>query len=213
MGHLLESGEAARQTRQRLEGHPDKLVELVERIASASEVLVDEILGRSRDRRACEVRQEVWRRMSVAGYTLLEIGRLWERDHTTILHGVRLARGRRQHEIESPSTYARTVGQTVRAMRNRRGQSLAVMATAVDVSIGVWTKLEAGETAMTVAQLRKIARALGVEPWEVLRRADERFAERCALDHQPSTINLQPENEKENERCAPRTDTVGPLEP
>ena len=48
------------------------------------------IFGRGRRSRAVLARQEAfWRAYNETGASLTEIGRFWDRDHTTILHGIR----------------------------------------------------------------------------------------------------------------------------
>ncbi|MCC6651556.1 MAG: helix-turn-helix transcriptional regulator [Candidatus Eisenbacteria bacterium] len=51
--------------------------------------------------------------------------------------------------------------------------TLQAMATGVALaSPSGWSRVETGETAMTVGQLRRAARRLGVAPWVLVRQAD-----------------------------------------
>lgn len=55
-----------------------------------------EIVGKSRKQKICEVRFEIWSDLQLAGYSLPQIGRLFNKDHTTILSGIRSYNGRRR---------------------------------------------------------------------------------------------------------------------
>jgi len=50
----------------------------------------DEIMGRSRKRKFVRARQEMMSRYRAAGYTLCQIGELFDRDHSTVLHAIRM---------------------------------------------------------------------------------------------------------------------------
>lgn len=47
------------------------------------------LFGESRQRQDVAARREVWRKMKDDGFSLSEIGRLTNRDHSTVLHGLR----------------------------------------------------------------------------------------------------------------------------
>ncbi len=68
--------------------------------------------------------------------------------------------------------YAEVVGHVVRGARELRRMDLATMATAVALSSSGWSRVETGETTMTLAHLRRAAHTLGLEPWELVQRAD-----------------------------------------
>ncbi len=54
-----------------------------------------------------------------------------------------------------------------------RGIPLLSMAEAADLStVSGWSRVETGDTTMTLAQLRKAARLLGMEPWVLVQQAD-----------------------------------------
>jgi chromosomal replication initiation ATPase DnaA len=75
------------------------LLALVREISTRRGVLLDELCGRQRARSVSRARQEVWWRMRhhpERYYSLLEIARLFGRDHGTVLAGVR-AHDRRLH--------------------------------------------------------------------------------------------------------------------
>ena len=67
-------------------------------VASARGVPVAQILSHRRTRRIAEARQEAWSRIyalraggpsHTAVYSLPQIGGWFDRDHTTVLHGIR----------------------------------------------------------------------------------------------------------------------------
>lgn len=53
------------------------------------EVSAQDILGESRTRSIAQARQVVFYRLHTSGFSLSQIGRLLQRDHSTVLHGVR----------------------------------------------------------------------------------------------------------------------------
>lgn len=52
------------------------------------------LIGSSRQRRVAWPRQDAFRMCYEAGHTMEEIGRFFDRDHTTVLYGIRCARKR-----------------------------------------------------------------------------------------------------------------------
>jgi chromosomal replication initiation ATPase DnaA len=67
------------------------LLELVEQVSARRGVVVDELCGRTRSRSVSWARQEVWwhmRNHPERYYSLLEIARLFGRDHATISAGI-----------------------------------------------------------------------------------------------------------------------------
>jgi chromosomal replication initiation ATPase DnaA len=74
------------------------LLPLLEHICERRGVVIDDVCGRARSRSVARARQELWwsiRHHPQRSYSLLEIARLFRRDHTTVSHGV-LAHARRQ---------------------------------------------------------------------------------------------------------------------
>lgn len=61
--------------------------------AEAHHTTVEETLGRGRNLCAVRARWALWRLMSDAGLSSVEIGRLTERDHTTILAALKGGKG------------------------------------------------------------------------------------------------------------------------
>jgi chromosomal replication initiation ATPase DnaA len=54
---------------------------------------IDDILGRSRLRRFAEVRELYWYLLLLNGFTIMEIARLNEREHGTVISGIRRIKG------------------------------------------------------------------------------------------------------------------------
>lgn len=52
-------------------------------------VTFEEIFSQSRRKRIAHARFEVWHLMRKSGFSLTEIGEVFDRDHTSILHGLR----------------------------------------------------------------------------------------------------------------------------
>jgi transcriptional regulator with XRE-family HTH domain len=77
---------------------------------------------------------------------------------------------RRRAQPKDP--YAAIVGSVVRTHRQNQGISLQAMAEAMGMSTSGWSRVETGTTVMVVAQLRKAARRLHLEPYEIMRVAD-----------------------------------------
>lgn len=73
-------------------------------IARQHKVLPEEITGRSLSRKITPIRQEaMWMVNRRAGLSLTETGRLFDRDHTTVLHGVRKVEERISEDVQLSS--------------------------------------------------------------------------------------------------------------
>lgn len=68
--------------------------------------------------------------------------------------------------------YNTLVGKAIEELRAKLGVTQAAMAAALEVGQSAYSKLESGQTAMTLAQLRLIAVHLHCEPHEILKKAD-----------------------------------------
>ncbi|MET0793700.1 MAG: helix-turn-helix transcriptional regulator [Polyangiaceae bacterium] len=80
--------------------------------------------------------------------------------------------------MEQVTFYGQVVGQVIRVRRELQGTSLATMATSLALaSASGWSRVETGDTAITLAQLRKAAKTFGVEPWKMVREADHLAAQ------------------------------------
>lgn len=74
---------------------PQPVRDIVRAVAAEYGVSAVDILGPSRERVVSIPRQEAMRRAYEDGLTLAEIGRALGRDHTTVMHGIAVARLRR----------------------------------------------------------------------------------------------------------------------
>jgi transcriptional regulator with XRE-family HTH domain len=75
--------------------------------------------------------------------------------------------------MEAATSYMQIVGQVVRGRREMQGIALLSMAEAADLAtVSGWSRVETGDTTMTLAQLRKAARLLNMDPWVLVQQAD-----------------------------------------
>jgi transcriptional regulator with XRE-family HTH domain len=74
--------------------------------------------------------------------------------------------------LEQATFYGQIVGQVIRGRRELQGITLAAMSQSMDLSPSGWSRVETGDTAMSITQLRRAARRLGMQPSEIVRQAD-----------------------------------------
>jgi transcriptional regulator with XRE-family HTH domain len=75
--------------------------------------------------------------------------------------------------MQQVTFYGQLVGQVIRGRREMQQLSLMTMAkSAALASPSGWSRIETGDTSMTLVQLRKAAHTLGMEPSDILRQAD-----------------------------------------
>lgn len=67
----------------------------VKDVAREFGLTIDTLIGRSLEPKICRVRQIIWYRAHAEGYSLPQIGKVFGRDHTTIMHGIRNEKKRR----------------------------------------------------------------------------------------------------------------------
>jgi transcriptional regulator with XRE-family HTH domain len=80
--------------------------------------------------------------------------------------------------MQQETFYGQIVGQVIRGRRELQGITLATMAAGLALaSPSGWSRVETGDTAITLAQLRKAAKTFGVEPWKMVRDADRLAAQ------------------------------------
>jgi len=66
-----------------------EILSLIKRLARAHHVTVDELLGRDRTPAASHARQALWEALNATGHwSLVRLGKVFGRDHVTILHGI-----------------------------------------------------------------------------------------------------------------------------
>jgi transcriptional regulator with XRE-family HTH domain len=74
-------------------------------------------------------------------------------------------------------TYPALVGQVVAHLREGKGIKQGDAATAIGLSQSAYSRLEKGESVMSISQLRKVANFLGMQPSELLFTVDSYEAE------------------------------------
>lgn len=75
-----------------------RMAEIAKAVAMRSGLQVDDLRNASRVRPLCDARQEAMLQMVEAGFTTTQVGRFLRRDHSTVVHGVQVARARRMEE-------------------------------------------------------------------------------------------------------------------
>jgi transcriptional regulator with XRE-family HTH domain len=70
------------------------------------------------------------------------------------------------------TNYESIVCQTLVHLREQKGVSQAFLAEKVDVSRPTWSRIESGQTSLSIDQLEMAAQALGVKPHKILEAAD-----------------------------------------
>src|SRR3989304_6828751 len=76
--------------------------------------------------------------------------------------------------------YTPLVGQVLLGHRGRKSLHQNDLATALGVSQSAYSRIEQGDTTISISQLRVIARRLGIAPGDLLREADG-LAERLRM--------------------------------
>jgi transcriptional regulator with XRE-family HTH domain len=75
------------------------------------------------------------------------------------------------------ASYPAVVGAVLLARRKELGLSQSNLADAVGLTVSTWSRIENGESALTIEQLAAAAQALGVAPSALLQVAEEKIAE------------------------------------
>lgn len=80
-----------------------RMAEIAAAVAFANDLTLAELKSDGRTQKISWPRQDAMLAMQEAQFSLSQIGRFFKRDHTTVLHGVRAAKLRRQQAIPLPS--------------------------------------------------------------------------------------------------------------
>ena len=91
--------------------------------------------------------------------------------------------------------YNTLVGKAIDAVRTKAGVTQSDIAMALDIGQSAYSKLESGQAAMTLAQLRTIAACLKCEPYQILQQADY-------LAHELERNGVQVPTKKEDNKAA-----------
>ena len=73
--------------------------------------------------------------------------------------------------------YPVLVGQVIQARRNQMGLHQSQVADAIGLSRSAYSRIESGDTSMTLSQLRPVARVFGLAPGQILAEADRYAAQ------------------------------------
>jgi transcriptional regulator with XRE-family HTH domain len=75
-------------------------------------------------------------------------------------------------QLKPATTYPAIVGCLLAEARGKRGLDQAALAAKVGISQSTWSRIERGDSSLTVEQLYRAARALGQRPSDILKAAD-----------------------------------------
>ncbi len=75
------------------------------------------------------------------------------------------------------TTYPAVVGAFLSIRRKELGLSQTQLATAVGLTVSTWSRIENGESALTIEQLAQAAQALGLTPGSLLQTIDTAITE------------------------------------
>ncbi len=75
------------------------------------------------------------------------------------------------------TTYPAIVGACLAAKRKEQGLSQSELALSVGLTVSTWSRIENGESALTIEQLALAAQRLNLPPSELLINADKKVAE------------------------------------
>ncbi len=71
------------------------------------------------------------------------------------------------------TTYPSIVGKVLTDLRSQRGMQQKDMASAVGITQATWSRIESGQTSVTLEHLRSAAQTLGMLPSQLLDIADQ----------------------------------------
>ncbi|MCI1047793.1 helix-turn-helix domain-containing protein [Caballeronia zhejiangensis] len=77
--------------------------------------------------------------------------------------------------VSAVVTLPSVIGLILEAARKERGLSQGEIAPSVGVAVSTWSRIENGESALTVEQLAKAAQALQISSSSILRAAEEKL--------------------------------------
>ncbi|MCA9626101.1 MAG: helix-turn-helix transcriptional regulator [Alphaproteobacteria bacterium] len=91
------------------------------------------------------------------------------------------------------ATYPAIVGRVLADFRENQSEKMsqADLAEAAGLKQAAWSKIERGQTALNVEQLAQVAKTLGVQPWEIVRAADDvaKHAAKKGVKVEPTRID------------------------
>lgn len=90
-------------------------------------------------------------------------------------------------EINAVTTTGAVLGAVIASLRNTAGLKQSDLGEIAGVGPSTWSRIEKGESGLSIDQLRLIARALGYTPGEILN-----MAEAAEVEAQAKGIEVQP---------------------
>lgn len=90
-------------------------------------------------------------------------------------------------KINAVTTTGAVLGAVIASLRNTAGLKQSDLGEVAGVGPSTWSRIEKGESGLSIDQLRLIARALGYTPGEILD-----MAEAAELEAQGKGIDVQP---------------------
>jgi transcriptional regulator with XRE-family HTH domain len=101
-----------------------------------------------------------------------------------------------QHLQNFGTTYPAIVGKVLADLRVRQGMAQKDMASAVGVTQANWSRIESGQTSVTLEHLRSAAKVLAIPPAQILAIADqteiEASVQGVAIVEAKSALDLHP---------------------
>lgn len=96
--------------------------------------------------------------------------------------------------FDAVTTSGAILGSVLVTLRTQKGVKQADLAAAVGIGPSTWSRIEKGESSLSIDQLRKAAKALSITPGEILELIEK--AEEQVTDHgiriETSTASLTP---------------------
>ncbi len=80
-------------------------------------------------------------------------------------------------ETVAITTYPALVGAFLAAKRKELGLSQSTLAASVGLTVSTWSRIENGESALTIEQLKLAAHTLNVLPSQILKDVDDKIIE------------------------------------
>lgn len=71
------------------------------------------------------------------------------------------------------TTSGAVLGALIVKLRTDKGMIQGDLAAAINISPSTWSRIERGESGLSIEQLKNVAKVLGVAPWHILKLADD----------------------------------------
>lgn len=104
---------------------PSEARQITNKVLKRHKLTMEQAFCRSRATFICECRHEVWFALAANGYGYAQIGRMFGRDHTSIMHGVKSWRMRSGREYTDYIGNPTAIARRLQARRNNLAKSEA----------------------------------------------------------------------------------------